>query len=343
MASEQQPLPNGPVPPSAHAPSGAPASELRHDASPASATPSPPYSGQAPAAASSAPPQPAEPPLETAFLTAPSDFALEEQRERLRVLMDRGALVLAVVTVIVVVASLLNAVRGNFSVVHWIIALVGFGLTAALYYGAQHFGNRPENAVEVPAELAPLLNDITVVRAEVISSGMRVLDPEERIQVVREVDQKQQAAFLTAQRALSALREGDRPSAVDLASQVRDFADDVQQLRDQTFAEWDDEEIGFSADYVERGSGSAPSYDEYELPQARTNPSTSSPPSWSSPSIGRRSDGPPRREPYAVGSSEDAQGGSSSAAAAEAQESTAEATRHFWSARKQPRHGQTND
>src|SRR5262245_54640363 len=124
------------------------------------------------AAASSGEPVAPEPAaIESVFLSTPSDDALEEQRERLRSLMDRGGLVLVVIGVVLVVAALLNLVRGTGSVAQWIAPVVIFALVWLLYWGSQRMANRPNDAMEVPADLAPPLNDITVTRGEILASG----------------------------------------------------------------------------------------------------------------------------------------------------------------------------
>ncbi len=246
--------------------------------------------------------------VESAFLTPPTDTALEDQRDRLRVLMDRGALVLLLVAAITLLAALTNTLRGNFSVVYWAIPFAVVGLAAALYYGSQRFGQRPGDAVEVPASLAPLLNDVAVVRGEIISVGGRVLDPEERVAAISKIDEQQRAAFASAQQALELLRAGDQAGAQVQIDLVNQQVAEAQRARDEAFAEWGDDEVGYEAAPADRFG------DQQQSQSTR--------PSWSAPAV---------TQPV-----QPVQPGARATAPSEAGQPTSltnDPTRHFWSAR----------
>jgi len=177
--------------------------------------------------------------VESAFVTAPTDTALEDQRERLRLLMDRGALVVLLVAVITLLAAVINALRGNFHITHWVFPVVAVALTAGLYFGAERMGKRPPRAVEVPADLSPVLNDLTIARGEVIATAPRVLNPDELAQVLNDAQERHKAAFDAAEETLKAIRAGDLERASVLGTEVYRHTETVEQIRDDLQREWE--------------------------------------------------------------------------------------------------------
>ncbi len=189
--------------------------------------------------------QPVAPPVasplevETAFLTSPTDAALEDQRERLRLLMDRGALVVLLVAVITFFAAVINSLRGNFQFTHWIFPVVAVLMGVGLYFGAERMASRPDHAVEVPADLASVLNDLTIARGEVIATAPRVLNPDELTQVLSDTQERHTAAFSAAQETLKALRAGDIERASALGTEVYRHTDIIEHIRDDLQSEWE--------------------------------------------------------------------------------------------------------
>ncbi|PZS09002.1 MAG: hypothetical protein DLM55_07405 [Acidimicrobiales bacterium] len=201
----------------------------------------PPVDQPAPNPAAVPPVPPVESPLEveTAFLTSPTDAALEDQRERLRLLMDRGALVVLLVAAITFFAAVINSLRGNFQFTHWIFPVVAVLMGVGLYFGAERMASRPDHAVEVPADLASVLNDLTIARGEVIATAPRVLNPDELTQVLSDTQERHTAAFSAAQETLKALRAGDIERASALGTEVYRHTDIIEHIRDDLQGEWE--------------------------------------------------------------------------------------------------------
>lgn len=195
--------------------------------------------------------------VETAFLTSPTDTAFEEQRERLRVLMDRGAVVVLLIGAITLLAALINALRGNAAVAHWIFPVVAVGAAIGLYYGAERMSNRPARAVEVPADLAPVLNDITIARGEVVATAPRVLNPEELSQVLSDAQERHKAAFDAASETLRAIRAQDMTRASQLGTEVYRHADVIEQMRDDLQRDWESASA-FSEGYIGETAAEGP-------------------------------------------------------------------------------------
>ncbi len=186
------------------------------------------------------PPAPSAPvEVETAFLTGPSDTALEDQRERVRLLMDRGALVVLLIAAITFFAAVVNTLRGNFAISHWAFPVVAVLMGVGLYFGAERMANRPQHAVEVPADLSPVLNDLTIARGEVIATAPRVLNPDELSSILSDVQERHKAAFDAAEETLKAIRAGDIERASALGTEVYRHADVIEQTRDDLQREWE--------------------------------------------------------------------------------------------------------
>ncbi|MGH3545509.1 MAG: hypothetical protein ACRDPW_06250 [Mycobacteriales bacterium] len=218
-------------------------------------------------------PVPAPIDVETAFLTGPSDTELEDQRERVRLLMDRGALVVLLIAVITFFAAVLNTLRGNFEITHWLFPVVAVLMGAALYCGAQRMTDRPRNSVEVPADLAEVLNDLTIARGEVIATAPRVLNPDELSSVLHDAQERNTAAFDAAVETLKAIRTGDMERASALGTEVYSHTDIIEQLRDDLQREWESAAPipeGYLGD-VERSDGYTDS-DGYTAPPRSTDP-----------------------------------------------------------------------
>jgi hypothetical protein len=177
--------------------------------------------------------------VETAFVTAPEDTTLEEQRERLRILMDRGALVVLLVAVITFFAAVVNSLRGNFHLTHWIFPVVAVVLGVCLYFGADRMSKRPPHAIEVPADLAPVLNDLTIARGEVVATAPRILNPDELSEVLSDAQERHKAAFDAAGETLNAIRAGDLERASELGTEVYRHTDVIEQVRDDLQREWE--------------------------------------------------------------------------------------------------------
>lgn len=219
--------------------------------------------------------------VETVFLTGPADTALEDQRERVRLLMDRGALVVLLVAAITLFAAVVNTLRGNFVGTHWAFPVVAVLMGFGLYFGAERMANRPQHALEVPADLSPTLNDLTIARGEVIATAPRVLNPDELSSVLQDVQERHKAAFDAAEETLKAIRGGDMERASALGTEVYRHADIVEQMRDDLQQEWESSTAvpeGYLGDtdtpdgYTQRPAAADPGYPPESYPTSRVPP-----------------------------------------------------------------------
>ncbi len=153
--------------------------------------------------------------------------------------MDRGALVVLLVAAITLFAAVVNTLRGNFTITHWAFPLVAVLMGIGLYFGAERMANRPQHAVEVPADLSPVLNDLTIARGEVIATAPRVLNPDELASVLQDAQERQKAAFDAATETLKAIRAGDMERASALGTEVYRHTDVIEQVRDDLQQEWE--------------------------------------------------------------------------------------------------------
>ncbi|MGH3804361.1 MAG: hypothetical protein ACRDTD_30340 [Pseudonocardiaceae bacterium] len=136
-------------------------------------------------------------------------------------------------------AAVINSIRGNFEYTHWIFPVVAIGMGVGLYFGAERMANRPEHAIEVPADLSAVLNDLTIARGEVIATAPRVLNPDELQQVLTDAQERHKAAFAAASETLRAIRAGDIERASALGTEVYRHTDVIEQIRDDLQREWE--------------------------------------------------------------------------------------------------------